>query len=125
MLQKVCSVVVTNSDGEILLGKRKKQSSPWWGLPGGKVEVGESLEDTVKRESLEECGIFVDELIEVLTCNYDKYEVHVFRANKYYGVPKLLEPDKFEKWEWFKEKPNESAPKLNEIFEMINNARNN
>ena len=50
-----------NRRKEILLEKHKKRT-PWYGywiLPGGKLEMGESLENCVKREIKEEVGIDV------------------------------------------------------------------
>ncbi len=45
---------------EVLLVKRgRPPSSGKWSIPGGLVELGESLEDSVRREVLEEAGLEV------------------------------------------------------------------
>ena len=46
----------------VLLGHHKK--SNWWIFPGGHVEINETLDDSVKRECLEELGIQANFLIE-------------------------------------------------------------
>jgi 8-oxo-dGTP diphosphatase len=44
----------------ILMAQRGKQPlQGWWSLPGGALELGESLEDAVCREVLEETGLVV------------------------------------------------------------------
>ncbi|MBN1103911.1 MAG: NUDIX hydrolase [Deltaproteobacteria bacterium] len=44
----------------VLLGKRAKEPGKGsWTLPGGAVELGETLEDAVKRELLEEASITI------------------------------------------------------------------
>jgi len=47
-------------DGKILLGKRNEKVScykGYWGLPGGLVEYGETMEQAIKRELKEELGV--------------------------------------------------------------------
>lgn len=51
-------VVVQGPGGTILLEKRR--DCGWWGLPGGKVEPGESLTDAAVREVCEETGLTVE-----------------------------------------------------------------
>ena len=47
--------------GRILLAQRGKEPlKGWWSLPGGALELGESLEDAVRREVLEETGLEVE-----------------------------------------------------------------
>ena len=49
------SGIVYNGEGEVLLEKRADNG--WWGLPGGHVDVGESVEQAAIREIWEETGI--------------------------------------------------------------------
>ncbi|WP_222599470.1 NUDIX hydrolase [Aquibacillus kalidii] len=53
-------VAVINEDGQILLQKRKEGV---WGLPGGLMELGESAEETARREVYEETGIKIGNLV--------------------------------------------------------------
>jgi mutator protein MutT len=47
-------------DGHVLLVRRGGQpSSGKWSLPGGLVELGETIEQAVRREIAEECGLTV------------------------------------------------------------------
>lgn len=50
-------VIVEDGRGGILLEKRA--DCGWWGLPGGRVEVGESIQQTAEREIAEETGLRV------------------------------------------------------------------
>lgn len=61
---------ITNEKGEILLQKRSN-SDNIWGLPGGAVELGESIEEAAIREIKEETGL--DIKVEYLIGVYSKY----------------------------------------------------
>lgn len=50
--------VVRDVDGQVLLVRHTY--APGWLFPGGGVDRGETLEDAVKRELIEEVGIFAE-----------------------------------------------------------------
>jgi 8-oxo-dGTP pyrophosphatase MutT (NUDIX family) len=52
------TVVVTNDAGELLLQKRTDNGL--WALPGGAMDIGESIAETVVREVKEETGLDVE-----------------------------------------------------------------
>ena len=52
--------VIVSDDGKVLLVKRRHEPlAGQWSLPGGMLELGESLEAGVEREILEETGLVV------------------------------------------------------------------
>ena len=54
-------IVIFNNNGKFLLIQRNKPPMKgYMSIPGGKVELGESLKDAIKREVKEECNINVD-----------------------------------------------------------------
>ena len=49
------------ADGKVLIVKRKYDPlAGQWSLPGGGVELGETLEDSIVREMLEETGLDIE-----------------------------------------------------------------
>ena len=52
------AAVIQNGAGQILLQRRSDNGL--WGLPGGSVEIGESVQDAIVREVREETGLSVE-----------------------------------------------------------------
>ena len=54
------TVLVLNSQNKLLMMKRSDSNK--WGVPGGAMELGETTEETARRELLEETGLTADGL---------------------------------------------------------------
>ncbi|WP_100488347.1 NUDIX hydrolase [Sporolactobacillus pectinivorans] len=57
----VAAVLILDKDEKVLLQERTFPKNVW-GIPGGFMELGESSEETSKREVYEETGLTVDDL---------------------------------------------------------------
>lgn len=103
----VAVIVVKNK--KVLLGKRKNVpiGKGCWGFPGGHLEENESFEGAAKREVMEETGMKIKNL-RFLTATNDiftkekKHYITLFLCAEHLsGTPKVLEPEKCEKWRFF------------------------
>jgi ADP-ribose pyrophosphatase YjhB (NUDIX family) len=102
-------VIIQNSKGKVLMGCRLAPVPGEWCCPGGNLEFGESTLKAAIREAKEETDLIISnlKLISVIEeRRYIKvtgkhYVVICFRAEKYRGKPKLMEPNKFKEWRWF------------------------
>ena len=111
---KVGLGVCLRKDGKILLGKRKNaHGEGTWCFPGGHLEYNESWEECARRETLEETGLEIKNVrFETATNDFyseeaKHYVTIIMLADYDSGEPKLMEPEKFDTWEWFDE---ESLP---------------
>ncbi|MER6443975.1 NUDIX hydrolase [Streptomyces venezuelae] len=74
-------------DDQILLLDQDTGSDRSWSLPGGKVEPGETLEEALKREMLEETGVEIEVVRLLYVCDATAAQVvHItFEARRIGG----------------------------------------
>jgi ADP-ribose pyrophosphatase YjhB (NUDIX family) len=101
-------VVVVNDEGKILMLHRTSAHAPYWSIPGGSLELGETFEAGATRELQEECNItLVKPKVVAITNNLETYAeegVHfisvILLAERFKGEVNLLEPDKHSEFRW-------------------------
>src|SRR5579859_5883704 len=95
-------------DGRILLVRRLTEpEAGCWGLPGGKVDLYETVAAAVEREIKEELGISIE--AGKLLCLVDQIDkvkgehwfAPVFLVTKYTGKASICELDKHDGLAWF------------------------
>lgn len=127
----VVSCVILNERNEVLLGKRSEEEDVFpglWGIPGGKVEVTETgqntVEDALRREAEEEMGVKIeplDYLESSVRVTADGAKLYlIFSAALVGGEPQALE-DTVEVG-WFKIKDLTPADLTPHTYENIQQA---
>lgn len=98
MIQKQIAAGIITYAGKILIGQRKKGKDLefLWELPGGKLEKGETLQECLKRELMEEMGLTVKvgSLFMQKAYDYDfgSFVINAFFAEaKSFDIPKICE----------------------------------
>ena len=100
-----CGIFVINRSNQVLVGQRAK--SKLFGLPGGNIDFGESVERAAQRELEEETGlqIPIDQLVcfKVVNSVRDRYhavDFSVFARMPDDQVPANLEPRSCLGWDF-------------------------
>ena len=103
-------VFVLNEKNELLLmrrGKKARTEQGSWALPGGKVDPGETAEETAVREIKEEVNLEIK--IENELTTYDctlpneniRWVTKIFLTKVISGTPQIMEPEKCDGLDWF------------------------
>lgn len=103
-------VIIINKQEDILVGKRKGDHAPFFSIPGGHLEVGETFEEAACREVFEETGLQIHnpEVIGITNnlMTYAADQKHtvsvILLAENYEGIVLAKELDKCEDWNWVK-----------------------
>ena len=106
---KVGIGVIVLKEKKVLLGKRRNShGAGTWSFPGGNLEYFESFGKCVLREVKEETGLdvrLIDEFPIATTNDFFEEEKHYvtlyLRAAYLQGEPRVIEPDKCERWGWY------------------------
>ena len=77
------NVLILNDKGEVLLQERAPNI---YGLPGGLMELGESFEDTARREILEETSLHIGSLQLCNVYSGPDYYIENPNGDKFYSV---------------------------------------
>lgn len=101
-------VVIVNNNGKILVGKRKNSHAPYYSIPGGKLDLGESFEEGIIREVKEETDLDIREPEVIAVTNnlgtYKEDGVHfisiILLVKSFSGEPRVMEPEKCDEWLW-------------------------
>lgn len=75
-----------------MINHRGLYGHDFWSFPGGGVEFGESIKNTLIREFQEECGIAVEPGQHTISCSVVKPPLHAvelfFSIKSHHGIPR-------------------------------------
>ncbi|OLO38151.1 NUDIX hydrolase [Alkalihalophilus pseudofirmus] len=98
-MQRVTNCIVIK-DGHVLMLQKPRRG--WWVVPGGKMETGESVIETVKREYREETGLTVKDpkingIFTIVIKDGEKitseWMLFTFKTDQFEGIPLQESPE--------------------------------
>ena len=102
-----CGAAIVDESSILLVRRRRSPEANHWGLPGGKVEPGEGVEDAVIREINEELGLTIRLGRWICTVDHlddgtgQRWLARVYAATIMSGVPRICEPHALAAVDWF------------------------
>lgn len=127
------SVIIFNNAGEVLMQHRSDNDC--WCFPGGSIELGENLEETARREVLEETGLELGDLklfgvfsgkeLHYIYPNGDEVYIvdTVFTSSSYSGDLKINEESRELKFFEIKNIPKNISPPVKPIVKEFRRIR--
>ena len=91
--------VIWNDQKQILIDRRRQEGTMGglWEFPGGKIELGETVEECIQREIQEELGIEIEVKEHLITINHTythlRVSLTVHHCLYLTGIPQPLECD--------------------------------
>ena len=102
-----CGAAILQEGRILLLQRKRPPEAGAWSLPGGKVDLFETVQAAVEREVFEEVGIAIraHDLLCVMNHIEPEAGLHwvapVYLITEHHGAPRLCEPDKHASVAWF------------------------
>lgn len=105
---KVGLGVIIEKDGQILIGKRVGRHAPYYSIPGGHLEPGETFAQGAVREIKEETNLdIVKPKVIAITNNLETFKKEskhyisiILFTKEFEGELEVMEPDKINEWQW-------------------------
>ena len=94
------AVFIKTTNGVPLMLRQGSHGAGLWSLPGGKMEFGETVEETAIREVMEEFGINIKNVKKIPYFSEDffpeagKHFITIYLSAFSEEVPQIMEPDK-------------------------------
>lgn len=94
-----CGAAIMKGDQLLLVQRRRTPEAGCWGLPGGKVDPFERVDDATVREIHEELGIIIRPakllfVVDQIDCAEGQHwSALVFSIGHYEGTPAIMEPE--------------------------------
>lgn len=111
--------VIINDEGKYLLAKRgvrAKNEKGKWEFPGGSVEFGDTMWETIVREMKEELGIEIEPvehfppIDHIIPDDNQHWVTSIFISRIIKGDPQIMEPEKCDEINWFTLEEIEKLP---------------